>query len=129
MTPRMIPVLKHDSKLTIRAAFNGPGTGPVVKRIGSMRGDEPLGWDVARWGRWAGIFVLISALALAIWEVAGSGGSTPLSIQVRVFWLRLVGIAPWGVIIILLAELVDRVSGDDSEDIEDEDIEDEESTE
>ena len=69
--------------------------------------------DVARFGRWVGIFVLISARALAVWEVADSVGPTPLSLLVRLFWLRLVGIGSWGVIIILLAELADRLTGYD----------------
>jgi len=61
------------------------------------RREEPLipsplegQWDVVRLGRWAGIFVLISALALAIWEVADSVGPTPSRLLVLLFWLRLV---------------------------------------
>ena len=88
------------------------------------RGQEPLlpflekQWDVVRLGRWAGIFVLISALALAIWEAAELWPGD-ISLQVRFFWSRLVGIGSWGVIIILLAELVDRVSRGEAEEIED----------
>jgi hypothetical protein len=90
---------------------------------GSMereRREEPLTpsffkgpWNIVTLGRWAGVFVLASALALAIWDILISPVPPDLHLQVRIFMWTLVQIGSWGVIIILLAELVDRLGGYD----------------
>ena len=60
-------------------------------------------------GRWAGVFVLLSSVALAIWDILISLDPPDLHLQVRIFLWTLVQIGGGGVIIILLAELVDRL--------------------
>lgn len=77
-------------------------------------------WDIVKLGRWAGSFVLISALVLAAWEAFGLEiPAGQFSWRIRIFWRTLVQLGSWGVIIILLAELVDRVyGGQDSDDEE-----------
>jgi hypothetical protein len=93
--------------------------------------EEPLipsffkgSWDVVKLGRWAGVFVFLSALALAVWEtfifvLLNNSDPTPDLIQVQLFfsgaWRTLVQLGSLGVVIILLAELVDRVSEYDEE--------------
>jgi hypothetical protein len=68
-------------------------------------------WNIVTPGRWAGVFVLVSALALALWDILIPTGPPDLHMQVRIFMWTLVQIGSWGVIIILLAELVDRLTG------------------
>ena len=78
-------------------------------------------WDVVSLGRLIGSFVLGSAVVLALWQAIGfSGGELQMSFFL--FWNTLVGIGSWGVFIILLAELVDRVTvyGDKDDSEEDE---------
>ena len=78
-------------------------------------------WDVVSLGRLIGSFVLGSAVVLALWQAIGfSGGELQMSFFL--FWNTLVGIGSWGVFIILLAELVDRVTvyGDKDDSKEDE---------
>jgi len=62
-------------------------------------------------GRWAGFFTIASALALGVWQTMIVADRTPLSLDLIVFtlWRAIIEIAPWGVIIILLAEIADRV--------------------
>jgi hypothetical protein len=67
--------------------------------------------NIVTLGRWAGVFVLLSAVALAIWDILISPVPPDLHLQVRIFMWTLVQIGSWGVIIILLAELLDRLSG------------------
>jgi hypothetical protein len=78
-------------------------------------------WDVVSLGRLIGSFVLGSAVVLAFWQAIGfSGGELQMSFFL--FWNTLIGIGSWGVFIILLAELVDRVTvyGDKDDSEEDE---------
>lgn len=65
-------------------------------------------WDVVTVGRLIGSFVLGSAVALGIWEaILFGGGDLPESFYG--FWRTFIDIGSWGVVIILLSELVDRV--------------------
>jgi hypothetical protein len=66
-------------------------------------------WNIVMLGRWAGVFVLLSSVALAIWDILISLDPPDLHLQVRIFLWTLVQIGGGGVIIILLAELVDRL--------------------
>jgi hypothetical protein len=78
-------------------------------------------WDIVTLGRLIGSFVLGSAVVLALWQGIGfSGGELQMSFFL--FWNTLIGIGSWGVFIILLAELVDRVTvyGDKDDSEEDE---------
>jgi len=67
-------------------------------------------WDIVRLGRLAGVAVIASGVALAVWEAVGvySGYSAPLKVRLFELWFRFVSIAWGGVAIILLAELLDR---------------------
>ena len=56
--------------------------------------------------RMAGIAVLASAIGLAMWDVVEFDGPSGGD-QLRLAWARVVGIAVWGVMIILLAEVVE----------------------
>ena len=67
--------------------------------------------------RWAGIFVLVSAVVLAIWTAfdptvlyanSDTGDISGLS-QIRVFWQTLVELGWPGIAIVLLGELVERL--------------------
>ena len=75
-------------------------------------------WDVVTLGRWAGVFVLLSALVLAIWDILIPSGPPEPYLQVRIFMWTLAQIGSWGVVIILLAEIVDRLGGYDYDDDE-----------
>ena len=72
-------------------------------------------WDVVTLGRWAGVFVLASAFILGAWEAFGFylDGMTPFQSRILFFWTTLVSRGSFGVIIILLAELVDNLRADD----------------
>ena len=72
------------------------------------------GWDVVRLARWAGVAVLASAVGLAIWTVVDSPDHFPGN--VRFAWQILVHVGWGGVVIILLAELIDRVTSEDQYD-------------
>jgi hypothetical protein len=65
-------------------------------------------WDIVTVGRVIGSFVLGSAVVLAIWEVILFGGGD-LPVSFYSFWRTFIDIGVWGVVIILLSELVDRV--------------------
>ncbi len=71
--------------------------------------------DMPMLGRWAGALVIASGLVLAFLNAVDfpatfdSQGS--LGIRLRVFWTQFVKIGSWGVIIVLLAELVDVLRG------------------
>ena len=73
------------------------------------------GWDVVRLARWAGVAVLASAVGLAIWTVMDSPYVPPGG-NVRFAWQVLVQVGWGGVVIILLAELIDRVTSEDQYD-------------
>ena len=73
------------------------------------------GWDVVRLARWAGVAVLASAVGLAIWTVVDSPYSPPGG-NVRIAWQVLVQVGWGGVVIILLAEFIDRVTPEDQYD-------------
>jgi hypothetical protein len=78
-------------------------------------------WDVVSVGRLIGSFVLGSSLPLAIWEAILFGGGELPVIFYTIFRTS-IGIGVWGVVIILLAELVDTVTvyGDKDDSKEDE---------
>ena len=87
-----------------------------------LKGRRGLVW----FARATGIFFLISALVLSIWQVVGFSEQFPERsefswLQVYLIWQNLVARLPWGVIIILLAEVVDRLNGDDYEKVADSD--------
>jgi hypothetical protein len=69
-------------------------------------------WDIVGLGRLAGAFVIASALGLAIWNAVSSpyDFSPPLDLRFYLLWSTFVSIAWAGVAIILLAELVDRLT-------------------
>ncbi len=70
-------------------------------------------WDVVKLGRWAGVFVLASALLMGAWEASGLFSDNPPHLRILLFWTTLVTRGSFGVIIILLAELVHAMRGDD----------------
>jgi hypothetical protein len=78
-------------------------------------------WDVVKLGRWARVFVFLSALALAVWETlyfhvfVDSAIPSSGTVIFFAFLTTLLQRGSWGVVIILLAELVDRVSEYDEE--------------
>lgn len=75
------------------------------------------GWDVVRLGRWAGVFVLASALVFGAWDPFFFGGrGESLELRIFFFWRSFVGTGSFGVIIILLAELVNRLRDDEFDD-------------
>ena len=84
--------------------------------------DEEIPWwreDLPTLGRWAGIIVLVSAVGLAVWDAVDLGpghGGVDLSFQLRIAWSRFIGIGAWGVMIVLLAELVEWLQGPPDED-------------
>jgi hypothetical protein len=61
------------------------------------------------------VFVIASAFLLGAWEAFGfySEGITPFQNRILFFWTTLIGRGSFGVIIILLAELVDALRGAD----------------
>jgi hypothetical protein len=63
--------------------------------------------DVVEFGRWAGVFVLISAPGWAIWNATIFAEA--LQETVAIFWGNLISAGSFGVIIILLAEVVDKL--------------------
>lgn len=65
-------------------------------------------------GRWAGFFTIASALALGVWQTIIVADQTPLGLDLKIFtlWRAVMQIAPWGVVIILLAEIADRLLDD-----------------
>jgi hypothetical protein len=70
--------------MTRRGAGAGPGLGPP--------------WDIVRLGRLAGVAVVASAVALAIWNAVGvyggyGGYSDPLKVRVFTAWMTFVSIA------------------------------------
>jgi hypothetical protein len=84
--------------MTWRGAGAGLGLGPP--------------WDIVLLGRLAGVAVIASGVALAIWNAVGvyggyGGYSDPLKVRVFTAWMTFVSIAWGGVAIILLAELLD----------------------
>jgi hypothetical protein len=78
-------------------------------------------WDVVKLGWWAGVFVLLSAPVLAVWETLYFPILGDNSVQVTSpyfiipFLTSLIDKGVWGVIIILLAELVDRMTDHNEE--------------
>jgi hypothetical protein len=71
-------------------------------------------WDVVKLGRWAGVFVLLSAPVLTVWETVYFHILGDSSVQVSPYFIipfltSLVGKGVWGIVIILLAELVDSM--------------------
>ena len=70
-------------------------------------------WDVVKLGRWAGVFVLACALFMGAWEASGLLSDNPPHLRILFFWTTLVTRGSFGVIIILLAELVCALLGDD----------------
>ncbi len=78
-------------------------------------------WNVVKLGRWAGVIVLLSAPVLAVWETVYFHMLGDSSVQstspyfIIPFLTALIGQGVWGVIIILLAELVDRMTDHDEE--------------
>jgi hypothetical protein len=73
-------------------------------------------WSAVKLGRWAGVIVLLRAPVLAVWETVYFhmlGDSSVRSTSpyfIIPFLTALIGQGVWGVIIILLAELVDRMT-------------------
>jgi hypothetical protein len=67
-------------------------------------------WDIVGLGRFAGAFVLASAVGLAIWVFVQYGDYASLDHRILSLWQVFVSIAWGGVAIILLAELVDRLT-------------------
>jgi hypothetical protein len=67
-------------------------------------------WDVVWLGRLAGAFVIASAVGLAIWVFIQSGEYASMDDRVLSLWHMFVSIAWGGVAIILLAELVNRLT-------------------
>lgn len=80
-------------------------------------------WNVVKLGRWAGVIVLLSAPVLAVWEtvyfhvLGDSSVQTTSPYFLIPFLSALVSRGVWGVVIILLAELVDRMTGHDDEQV------------
>jgi hypothetical protein len=66
-------------------------------------------WDVVTMGRLAGAIVIVSALGLAIWDMA-LFQREELQYRIYAYWRTIIQIGAPGVIIILLAELVGRVT-------------------
>ena len=67
-------------------------------------------WDIVWLGRLAGAFVIASAVGLAIWSFVRASDAS-LDDRIMGLWYTFVGISWGGVAIILLAELVDRLTG------------------
>jgi hypothetical protein len=78
-------------------------------------------WDVVKLGRWAGVFVFLSALVLAVWETlyfhvfVDSGIPSSGTVIFFAFLSTLLQRGSWGVVIILLAELVERMTDHNEE--------------
>jgi hypothetical protein len=78
-------------------------------------------WDVVKLGRCAGVFVLLSAPVLAVWETLSFliFGDNPVQVTspyfIIPFLTSLIDKGVWGVIIILLAEFVDRMTDHNEE--------------
>ena len=73
--------------------------------------------DAAQLARWAGIFVIVSAVGLGIWQAvdfSGPPGSAGFQFKVLMFWRSLVSVGSFGVIILLLTELLRRLPRDRS---------------
>ncbi len=69
-------------------------------------------WGIVGLGRLAGGFVLASAVGLSIWIFVQMGGyDASLDDRIMTLWHQFVSIAWGGVAIILLAELVNRLTG------------------
>ena len=67
--------------------------------------------DVVRLARLIGLFMVGSTLLLALWTLIDpvfGGGTVSIEVRIRLFWVALVTPTWAGVVIILLAELVDR---------------------
>ena len=73
-------------------------------------------WDIVWLGRLAGAFVIASALAPAIWDAVGiyDAYSAPLKLRLFDLWYTFVNVAWGGAAIIVLAELVNLLSGRDA---------------
>ena len=78
---------------------------------------EEIPWwreDLPTLGRWAGIIVLASAVGLGLWDTQDLGpghGEVDLSFKLRIAWSRFIGIGAWGVMIVLVAEVVEQLQG------------------
>ena len=89
-----------------------------------MKENEEIPWwreDLPTLGRWAGIIVLASAVGLAVLDFVdlgqpGHGGRGDLNFQLRIAWSRFIGIGVWGVMIVLLAEVVESLQGPPDDD-------------
>jgi hypothetical protein len=76
------------------------------------------GWNVVVLARWAGVAVLASAVGLAIWTWVDFPGELLEGgdrFRARLAWQTLVQLGWGGVVIILLAELVDRLTSEDDQ--------------
>ena len=79
------------------------------------------GWNIVALGRWVGIVVVISALVCGaydfLWIVATASSKDPddriLLQGLANVWRWALSLGSTGVLIILLAELIDRVTWDD----------------
>ena len=73
----------------------------------------PWRWDIALLGGLAGVSVIISAMALAIWDAVGiyDDYDAPLKVRLFTLWYMFVSIAWGGVAVILLAELLNKLGG------------------
>ena len=79
------------------------------------------GWNIVALGRWIGIVVVASALLVGVydllWVIARARANEPadrLLLQgVANVWRSVLSLGATGVIVILLAELIDRVTWDD----------------
>ena len=80
------------------------------------------GWNIVALGRWVGIVVVISALVCGaydfLWIVATANSNDPddriLLQGLANVWRWTLSLGSTGVLIILLAELLDRATWDDS---------------
>ena len=80
--------------------------------FGMEKGAE---FDVVRLARWIGLFIIVSAVIMALWSLYAPffGGTKgfPLGLRFSAFWTTLITPGWTGVAIILLAEAVERLRG------------------
>ena len=74
------------------------------------------GWNIVALGRWAGIVVVASSLVLGGYDFFWTTReleAVPFQRKFRFFWQTFLTLGAPGMIIFLLAELIDRVTWDD----------------
>ena len=77
----------------------------LLRAVGLGQGQ---GTDMVRVARWIGGFIVLSGVVLALWGLILPAFRPPLNARLQIFWGALIAPAWTGVVIILLAELVER---------------------